>query len=166
MRRSRLPIAVFIGALTGCALAYWILWFTNARDYPLDVGGRPLNSIPADIPIMFETTVLFGSMTAFLAVLLLSRMPRLFHPIMTVEGHESITLDRFWLGIAAESARRRQCLRDRACSHGRAGRARGSHDGGGVVIARAVLATAYVACLTSCDESRRRGTSRGGRSSE
>jgi Protein of unknown function (DUF3341) len=101
--RSRIPVAVFLAALTGCLVAYWILWFTNARDYPLDVGGRPLNSIPADIPIMFETTVLFGSITAFFAVLLLSRMPRLFHPIMTVEGHESITIDRFWLGIADNS---------------------------------------------------------------
>jgi hypothetical protein len=102
MPRSRIPVAVFIGAVTGCILSYGILWFTNAHDYPLDVGGRPLNSFPADIPIMFETTVLFGSMTAFLAVLLLSRMPRLFHPIMTVLGHESITLDRFWLGIEAD----------------------------------------------------------------
>jgi hypothetical protein len=102
LRRPRIPVAVFIGALVGCALAYWILWFTNAHDYPLNVGGRPLDSIPADIPIMFETTVLFGSMTAFVAVLVLSGMPRLFHPIMTVEGHESITLDRFWLGIVGD----------------------------------------------------------------
>ncbi len=99
IRRSRIPRAVFVAATIGCALAFAILWFTNAHDYPLDVGGRPLDSLPADIPIMFETTVLFGSLTAFLLVFLRSGLPRLHRPVFEVEGIESASIDRFWIGI-------------------------------------------------------------------
>jgi hypothetical protein len=102
--RTRIPIAVFLFGLLGCAVAYLILWFCNAWDYPLDVGGRPLDSIPADIPIMFETTVLFAGTTAFFSVLFLSRMPRLHHPIQEVPGSESITLDKFWLKVGGTHA--------------------------------------------------------------
>lgn len=99
LRRTRIPVAVFLAGALGCALAYLIIWFCNAKDYPLDVGGRPLDSLPADIPIMFETTVLFAGTTAFFAVLFLSRMPRLHHPLQEVPGSESVTLDRFWLAV-------------------------------------------------------------------
>jgi Protein of unknown function (DUF3341) len=97
--RSRIPRAVFVAAAFGCALAFAILWFTNAYDYPLDVGGRPLNSIPADIPIMFETTVLLGSLTAFALALVGSGLPRLHHPAFEVPGFESASIDRFWLAV-------------------------------------------------------------------
>jgi hypothetical protein len=99
LRRTTLPLAVLFFGLVGCAFAYWLMWFCNALDFPLNVGGRPLNSIPADIPIMFETTVLFAGTTAFFAVLFLSRMPRLHHPIHEIPGSAGITIDRFWLAV-------------------------------------------------------------------
>ena len=91
-------------AALGCAVAFAILWWTSAYDYPLDVGGRPLNSPPADVPILFETTVLFGSLTAFLAVLFLSGLPRLHRPVFEVEGIESASIDRFWIGVGHAGA--------------------------------------------------------------
>lgn len=100
IRRTRIPIAVFLAAALGCLVAFGILWGTNAYDYAIDVGGRPLDSLPADIPIVFETTVLFGSLTAFVLVFLRSGMPRLHHPIMEVDGIESASVDRFWIGVA------------------------------------------------------------------
>ena len=99
LRRTRIPRAVFAAAAFGCALAFAILWATNAYDYPLDVGGRPLNSLPADIPIMFETTVLLGSLAAFALVFVRSGLPRLHRPIFAVEGIQSVSVDRFWIGI-------------------------------------------------------------------
>jgi hypothetical protein len=99
IQRSRIPRAVLAAAVLGCAVAYGILWFTSARDYPLNVGGRPLDSLPADVPIMFETTVLFGSLCAFLLVFLRSGLPRLHAPIFEVEGIQSASVDGFWLGI-------------------------------------------------------------------
>jgi hypothetical protein len=99
IRRSRIPRVVFLAAAIGCATAYAIIWFTNAHSWPLNVGGRPLNSIPSDIPIMFETTVLFGSITAFALALLRSKMPRLYDPVFEVEGIESVSIDHFWVAV-------------------------------------------------------------------
>jgi hypothetical protein len=97
--RTRIPRAVLGAAAVGCACAFGIIWGTNAYDYPLDVGGRPLNSLPADIPIMFETTVLFGALTAFVLVFVRSGMPRLHATLLEVEGIESASIDRFWIGV-------------------------------------------------------------------
>jgi hypothetical protein len=99
IRRTRIPRAVLVAAAVGCAFAFGIVWATNAYDYALDVGGRPLNSLPADIPVMFETTVLFGALTAFVLVFVRSGMPRLHVPILEVEGIESASIDRFWIGV-------------------------------------------------------------------
>lgn len=99
VKRSKLPILVFLAGASGATLSYLILWWTSAIDYPLDVGGRPFNSIPAHIPIMFETTVLFAAGTAFLSALLLSGLPRLHHRVFELDGFERTTLDRFWITI-------------------------------------------------------------------
>jgi len=99
VKRTRIPRVAFVSGLAGCAVAYLILWFTNAYDYPLDVGARPLNSLPAHIPIMFETTVLFASAAAFVLALVRSGLPRLHHPMMEVDGFERVSIDRFWVVI-------------------------------------------------------------------
>src|SRR4051794_2861047 len=54
IRRTRIPVLVFVAGLAGATLAYLLLWWTNAHDYPLNVGGRPFNSVPTHVPIMFE----------------------------------------------------------------------------------------------------------------
>ena len=97
--RTRIPVVVLGAGLTGAAVALGIQWWTNAVDYPLDVGGRPLFSIPADIPIVFETTVLFAALAAFASVLLAGRLPRLHHPIFDLPGFERTSVDRFWVVI-------------------------------------------------------------------
>jgi hypothetical protein len=101
IRRTRIPIAVFVAAAVGCATAFAIQWATNAYDYPLAVGGRPVSSVPADIPIMFETTVLFGALTAFLLVFVRAGLPRLHRPLFEIDGIESVSIDHFWVGIEA-----------------------------------------------------------------
>jgi hypothetical protein len=99
VRRTRLPWVVLAGGLTGAAGAYAILWWTNAFDYPINVGGRPLQSLPAWIPIIFESMVLAAGSVAFLTALVFSGLPRLHHPIFELEGFERTTLDRFWLVV-------------------------------------------------------------------
>jgi hypothetical protein len=98
-RTRAIPAAVLAAALTGAAAAYLIQWWTSAVDYPLDVGGRPLHSAPAFVPVTFETAVLLGALAAFVALLIAARLPRLWSPVFEVEGFESASIDRFWVGV-------------------------------------------------------------------
>ena len=97
--RSKLNVSVFVAGVSGTALSFLIIWWTNAISYPINVGGRPRNSFVTDIPIMFETTILFAAATAFILMLTLSGMPRLWDPSVELEGIERTTIDRYWLLI-------------------------------------------------------------------
>jgi hypothetical protein len=68
--RSRLPVACFLCGLMGVVIATWFQFWTTATDWPLNVGGRPWNSLPAFVPVIFESMVLlagFGVVFAFMA---------------------------------------------------------------------------------------------------
>jgi hypothetical protein len=97
-------IMLTAGALGGVA-GYLIQWWTNAWRYPLDVGGRPLNSIPAFIPITFESCILAASLAGFFALLHYCELPRLHHPIFEIDGFERATVDRFWLWVSETADR-------------------------------------------------------------
>jgi hypothetical protein len=97
--RSRIPHMMFGAGLTGGGLAWLLQWWCNAYDYPLNVGGRPLQSIPAWVPIVFELTVLSASLFGFFALIVSGGMPRLFHPVDRIPGRERGTLDRHLLAI-------------------------------------------------------------------
>jgi hypothetical protein len=95
---------VLAGACLGGGLSYLLMWWTSAVDYPLDVGGRPLNSFVTDIPIIFESAVLLAALAAFFSTLFLSGLPRLHHSLDTAPGFERTSVDRFWLGLSAGAA--------------------------------------------------------------
>jgi hypothetical protein len=98
---SHVPRAAFLGGLAGGSLALSGQWFLTARSYPLDVGGRPLNSWPAFIPITFELTVLGAVLGALAAFFVSARLGRLFSAEDEIPGFESVTLDGFWLTVHA-----------------------------------------------------------------
>jgi hypothetical protein len=97
--RSPLTWIIFPIAMAGAGLAYLFQWFCNAHDYPINVGGRPLNSAPAFIPITFETGVLTASISGVVIFLVLCKLPELYAPIFDVEGFGRASVDRFWVGI-------------------------------------------------------------------
>ena len=66
-RRSRLPVACFLGGLVGVLLALWFQFWTTAQDWPVNVGGRPWNSWPAFIPVTFECMVLLAGFSLVIA---------------------------------------------------------------------------------------------------
>src|SRR5215510_9835975 len=73
-------ICGLLGALGGFSLQYW----TSAIAFPLNVGGRPLLSIPAFIPVTFECTILLASFGAFLGQLIMNQLPQPYHPVFNV----------------------------------------------------------------------------------
>lgn len=117
--RPKIPRLAFAGGLGGMLAALAIQWWTNASDYPIDVGGRPFASWPTYVIIMFEATVLGTAFTAFAAVLLGARMPRLHDPIFDLPGFERASVDRFWLTVGgAESEELRAALSGAIALHG------------------------------------------------
>jgi hypothetical protein len=65
--RSRLPMAAFVCGLVGVLAALWFQFWVSARDWPLNVGGRPWNSWPAFVPVTFEMMVLCAGLGVVLA---------------------------------------------------------------------------------------------------
>ena len=74
LKRSRLPAACFLFGLTGIVLGLWFQFWANDYNWPLNVGGRPWNSLPAFVPVTFEMMVLFASLGLVLAWLVASRL--------------------------------------------------------------------------------------------
>ena len=105
MRRSLIPRWVLAGGLSGAAFAYILEWWCAAVSYPINVGGRPLQSAPAFVPIAFETAILAASLTAFITVVLYARLLRLYDPVFETPGFERATVDRFWVAAFVDEAR-------------------------------------------------------------
>jgi mono/diheme cytochrome c family protein len=101
IRMTRLPWLVLAAGLVGLTVATLFQWWTNGYDYPWIVSGKPFWSLPANVPIMFEMSVLFAAITTIVAMLALNGLPRPSHPLDLKERFGRATDDRFFLLIEA-----------------------------------------------------------------
>jgi len=95
--RSRMPMIVLIGGIIGCLSGVALQYWTMMIDYPLNIGGRPLNSWPAFVPVVFELTILIAALFAVLGMLAMNGLPRPNHPLFAIPQFDRATQDRFFL---------------------------------------------------------------------
>ena len=84
IRDKRVGLLVLLGGLTGLCTGLGLQIWVSAIAYPLNVGGKPLVSWPMFIPVTFELTILFASITAVLSWIVLSGLPLPYHPVFNV----------------------------------------------------------------------------------
>lgn len=116
IRPTILPIVVFFIGMSGTATAFALQSFTNSSDlslwalipvqgYPYLISGKPLLSLPAFIPVMFELTILFSALSAVGLMFGFNGLPRLHHPLFKSRRFRRATDDRFFVVIEARDPR-------------------------------------------------------------
>ncbi len=100
-RGTRVPAFALLGGLTGAAVGYAVQFYTNAIDYPIDVGGRPPHGWPAFAVVAIEVGILFAAIGAVFAMLALNGLPRPHHPLFGVPAFDLASQTRFFLCVRA-----------------------------------------------------------------
>lgn len=101
IRPTIIPWLVLGAGMTGTTIAVLMQWWTNAVDYPFIISGKPLFSLPANVPIMFELTVLLAALTAFFSNMALNKMGRPSNPLFSVDRFRGATAEKFFLSVEA-----------------------------------------------------------------
>jgi hypothetical protein len=102
---NRVPLITLVGGIIGGAGAFFMQWYSAVVAYPIDSGGRPMNSWPTFIPATFELAVLGAALAAFAGMLILNGLPQLRHPLFEVEEFHLASRNRFFLCIRANDPR-------------------------------------------------------------
>ncbi|MGE0616765.1 MAG: DUF3341 domain-containing protein, partial [Bacteriovoracia bacterium] len=95
LKRSLLPYVSFGAGITGCLVGFGLQYWTSVIDWPINVGGKPMNSWPAFVPVMFELTILFTGIATVFGMFFFNRLPNITRKIFD----PAITRDRFAIYI-------------------------------------------------------------------
>ncbi|MEN9575699.1 MAG: hypothetical protein RL514_3554 [Verrucomicrobiota bacterium] len=82
LRNSPVGWFTFIGGVTGYTTGMTMIWWMNAYDYKIVIGGKPMFSPFFSFPVSYELTILLASFGSLIGMFLLNRLPRLHHPLL------------------------------------------------------------------------------------
>lgn len=82
IKRSPIPYVTFIAGFVGLCAGTALTYYTSAMDWAINIGGKPMFSLPAFVPIMFELTILFAALSSVGAFFYLCGMPKVDPPII------------------------------------------------------------------------------------
>ena len=103
LKRSKVPFFTFLGGLTGFTCAMLMVWYMNAYDYPLTVGGKPYFSPIFPFPVFYEMTILLAAFGTFFGMFITNRLPRHNHPVFENERFQKrASDDEFFIVIEEE----------------------------------------------------------------
>jgi len=118
IRPSRLGMVTVTGAFVGLGLAILMTGGLSVLQYPIRIGGKPLFSWQAFVPIFFELFVLVATVSTMVGLIVVCRLGRWHSPLHDSDVMRLITCDRFAIvlrGDAREMQRARQVLGDCGC---------------------------------------------------
>jgi len=100
IKRSMIPWVTFFAGILGCASGLYLQYWISAVDWPIIVGGKPMFSLPAFIPVTFELTILFAALFSVGAMFYLNGLPKVNPPII----HPDLTSHKFALWVPSSEA--------------------------------------------------------------
>ncbi len=99
IRNSKVGYFSFLGGATGYTIGMLMIWWMNAYDYQIVVGGKPMFSPFFAFPVSYECTILLASFGSLGGMLFLNRLPRLHHPLLKNRRFAQVTHDKFFIVI-------------------------------------------------------------------
>ena len=105
LHRNAMPLIVLCGGLIGACGGMLLQYWVSVQAQPLNIGGKPLFSLPMFIPVTFECTILVAALFAVLGMLALNGLPMPYHPVFNVPRFALASRDRFFLAIESTDPR-------------------------------------------------------------
>lgn len=82
IKRSTIPYVAFAAGCVGLLAGLGLVYYTSVVDWPLNIGGKPMFSLPAFVPILFELTVLFAALSSVATLFVFCGMPKVDPPVI------------------------------------------------------------------------------------